>query len=192
LDIPFEHRSWSVGKDLDRIRDYNPLGRVPALLLDTGESLIDSAAILDYLDDLVGASRALVPARGEQRRATLRLMALAVGAAEKGAQQVYERVFRPADKRHQPWLDRLALQTLGALAELERCCAQRPGRWLIMDQMTQADITVACAVTFLDAAVATATSAASHPALRTLVERCELRAEFAATRMAWTAPVGAE
>jgi drug/metabolite transporter (DMT)-like permease len=53
LKIPFEHRNWSVGKDFDRIREFNPLGRVPTLVLDDGESLIESAAILDYLDDLV-------------------------------------------------------------------------------------------------------------------------------------------
>ena len=50
LAIPFEHRNWSVGKDFDRIREFNPLGRVPTLVLADGESLIESAAILDYLD----------------------------------------------------------------------------------------------------------------------------------------------
>ena len=32
LDLPFEHGNWSVGKDFDRIREYNPLGRVPVLV----------------------------------------------------------------------------------------------------------------------------------------------------------------
>jgi len=41
LDLPFEHRNWSVGKDFDQIRRYNPLGRVPTLVLDDGESLIE-------------------------------------------------------------------------------------------------------------------------------------------------------
>jgi glutathione S-transferase len=55
LGIPFEHGNWSVGKDFERIRHYNPLGRVPTLVLDNGEVLIESAAILDYLDELAGA-----------------------------------------------------------------------------------------------------------------------------------------
>ena len=29
LDIGYEHADWSVGRDFDRIRAYNPLGRVP-------------------------------------------------------------------------------------------------------------------------------------------------------------------
>lgn len=191
LGIPFEHRDWSVGRDFERIRAYNPLGRVPTLVLDSGETLIESAAILDYLDELAGPERALLPAAGAARRTALRLMAIATGAAEKGALQVYERVFRPPDKAHQPWLDRLRTQVGGALAELERCCVPHPGQWLIAGRMTQADITVTCAVTFLDGAVALAAGAESYPALRALVTRCEGLPEFAATRIAWSAPASA-
>jgi glutathione S-transferase len=39
LEIPFEHRNWSVGKDFELIRRYNPLGRVPTLVLDDGDAL---------------------------------------------------------------------------------------------------------------------------------------------------------
>src|SRR5258708_24489147 len=102
LGIGFEHRDWSVGRDFDRIRAYNPLGRVPTLLADDGETLIDSAAILDYLDDLVGPARALLPAGGAARRAALRVVAIAVGAAEKRGPQAYERGFRPYGTRHEP------------------------------------------------------------------------------------------
>ena len=54
LGIAFEHRSWSVGKDAEAIRAYSPQARVPALVLDDGEVLIESYTLLDYLDDLVG------------------------------------------------------------------------------------------------------------------------------------------
>ena len=37
LELPFEHANWSVGKDFDRIREYNPLGRVPTLVIGRGE-----------------------------------------------------------------------------------------------------------------------------------------------------------
>lgn len=188
LDLHFEHRDWSVGRDFDRIRAYNPLGRVPALVLDDGESLLESGAILDYLDELAGADRALLPRSGAPRRTALRLMAIATGAADKGALQVYERVFRPYEKRHEPWLERLRTQTYGALAELERCCALRPGQWLVGERLTQADITVCCAVTFLDAAVSLAATPERYPALRALVTRCEGLREFAQTRVAWSAP----
>jgi glutathione S-transferase len=84
LDIGYEHADWSVGRDFDRIRQYNPLGRVPTLVLDDGEVLSESAAILDYLDDRVGPARALLPAAGRERREALKQMAMAIGAAEKG------------------------------------------------------------------------------------------------------------
>src|SRR5580698_7537047 len=90
LELPFEHANWSVGRDFERIRQKNPLGRVPALVTDDDEILIESAAILDYLDELVGAERALLAPSGQVRRRALSLMAIATGAAEKGVQQVYE------------------------------------------------------------------------------------------------------
>jgi glutathione S-transferase len=67
--LPFEHRDWSVGRDFERIRRFNPLGRLPTLVLDDGTSLVESAAILDYLDELVGPERALLPGAGPVRRA---------------------------------------------------------------------------------------------------------------------------
>jgi len=192
LGIGFEHRNWSVGRDFDRIRAYNPLGRVPTLVSDDGDTLIDSAAILDHLDELAGPSRALLPGSGAPRRAALRLMAIAIGAAEKGALQVYERVFRPAEKWHEPWLERLRVQVHGALSELERSCAARRGGWLVGERMTQADISVTCATTFLDGALSAPPGPEQYPALHALTGRCESLPEFRATRMAWSAPAAAE
>lgn len=187
-DLPFEHRDWSVGKDFKLISAYNPLGRVPTLVLDEGEALIESGAILDYLDELAGPARALLPPAGAARRSVLRLMAIATGAAEKGVLQVYERVFRPYEKRHEPWLERLRVQTHAALAELERSCALRADEWLVGERMTQADITTSCSVTFLDSAASLAAAPEQYPALRALVTRCESLPEFAQTRVAWSAP----
>jgi glutathione S-transferase len=171
LGIDFEHRNWSVGKDFDRIRDYSPLGRVPVLVLDDGRALCESALILDWLDQQAGAEGALLPAQGEARLDALQLMALATGAADKGIQTVIERVFRPEEKRHAPWVARCLLQARGALAELDRACAARAGQWLVGDTMTQADITVACYTTYVHEAVPL--SLDEHPALRAHVARCE-------------------
>ena len=68
LDIPFEHADWSVGKDFERIRRHNPLGRVPTLVLDDGEALMETSAILDYLDERAGPERALLPRTGRDRQ----------------------------------------------------------------------------------------------------------------------------
>jgi glutathione S-transferase len=189
LGIPFEHANWSVGKDYERIREFNPLVRVPTLVLDDGTALMECAAILDHLDDGVGPSRALLPDSGRERRDALQIAAIAMGAAEKGREQVYERVFRPADKRHEPWLARCRAQMHGGLAELDARCASRgAGRWLVDEKITRADVMLGCAFTFLTESVGLTETEAPYAALRALVARCEALPEFAATRVAWSAP----
>lgn len=172
LNMPFEHRNWSVGKDQGDIRRYNPLGRVPTLVLDDGEALIESGAILDYLDETVGADRALLPRNGNNRRLALKLMGIATGAADKGVAQLYEGAFRPEEKRHEPWVERCRSQMHEGLAELDRHAATLDGKgWLIGTRMTQADITVSCAATFLHEALNL--DQGRYPSLMRQVARCE-------------------
>ena len=188
LEIPFEHRNWSVGKDFELIRRYNPLGRVPTLLSNEGDTLVDSAAILDYLDDSVGPDRALLPSTGKERREALRVMAIATGAAEKGVLQVYEGVFRPEEKRHQPWVERCRDQMHGALAELNRLAGVRAGDWLVGKRMTQADVTTGCVISFLSDALGVGRSGALYPYLTALSERCEALPAFEAVKAAFFSP----
>jgi glutathione S-transferase len=186
--MPFEHRAWSVGRDFDRIREYNPLGRAPTLVLDDGEVLTESAMMLDYLDDLVGAGRALIPATGRSRRDALRLVALATGAIDKAALIVLERIFRPVEMHSEPWLSRCRLQVEGALHELDGACAARAGHdWLVGDAMTHADIAVACFSTHLREALPL--DLAPWPALRAHVDRCEALPVFRAHYIPFDAPV---
>jgi glutathione S-transferase len=189
LGIPFEHVNWSVGKDFDRIRQYSPLGRVPTLVLDDGEVLVECSAMLDYLDDRVGPERALLPSSGAERRTALRLMSFAYGAAEKAREEIVDRVFRPADKRHAPWIERCRSQLRGALAELERHAAQkRDAQWLVGGRMTQADVYVSCIFTFLTEAVPAAFKPGDYPMLRAHVARVEAMPEFRELRAPWSAP----
>src|SRR3954466_4401010 len=81
--LPFEHRPWSVWGDAEKIAQYNPLRRVPTLLLEDGTSLVETFAIIDPLDDLVAPERALLPRTGKRRRDGLRVAALAAGVADK-------------------------------------------------------------------------------------------------------------
>jgi glutathione S-transferase len=186
LGLPFEHGNWSVGADFDRIRKYSPLGRVPVLVMDDGTVLVESGAILDALDGLVGPDKALLPPSGAKRREALRLMSLAIGAAEKARDQLYERMVRPPEKYHEPWVARCRDQMHGALRELDASCKPRGGRWLIDDRLSQADITVACICTFLaDSLIAL--DAGAYPAISAHVGRCEALPEFQATRAKWFA-----
>lgn len=86
----------------DSIRQQNPLGKIPALLLENGEALYDSRVIVEYLDFLAGGGR-LFPA-GEARFIALREQALADGIMDASLLQVYEGRFRPQDKHEQKWL----------------------------------------------------------------------------------------
>jgi glutathione S-transferase len=76
LGFQFEHDRRSVFGDFESMRTVNPLGRVPSLILPDGTALIDSAAILDWLDQTVGPSRALLPPDGAARQQALQRLAL--------------------------------------------------------------------------------------------------------------------
>lgn len=83
LGFDYEHLPFTTWSNFKEVRKVNPVGRVPALILDDGETLIDSGAILDYLDQLAGPARALVPMQEPQRHHTLKIIACAMGALEK-------------------------------------------------------------------------------------------------------------
>ena len=188
--MPFEQRAWSVGKDFDRIREYSPLGRAPTLVLDDGEVLTESAMMLDYLDDVVGPQRALMPASGLARRDAQRLIALATGAIDKAVLIVLERIFRPAEMHSEPWLSRCRVQVAGALDALENACAARAGHdWLIGDAMTHADIAVACFTTHLREALPL--ELAPWPVLQAHVGRCEALPVFRRHYLPFDPPVPA-
>ncbi len=186
--MAFEHRDWSVGKDQAAIRRYNPLGRVPTLVLEDGESLIESAAILDWIDEQAGPERALLPARGAARRRALQLMAIASGAADKAVSQLYEGAFRPPEKRHEPWVARCRSQMQDALAELDRQAVALPGEgwWLGGTQLSQVDITVSCVATFVHEALRLDPS--RYPSLMRRVKQCESLPAFRAHHLPFFTP----
>ena len=79
----------------DKIAPFNPLRRVPTLVLDDGEALIESTAILDYLDELAGVQDAMIAENGLERRRDLRICALATGLGDiQAVSLLYERVLR--------------------------------------------------------------------------------------------------
>lgn len=175
--IAFEHRAWSVGADFDRIREYSPLGRVPVLVFDDGEVLVESSSILDWIEHETDGAP-LLPAGGADRREAMRLIGLASGAADRGVAMVLERIFHSREARSQALLERSVKQIEGTYDALDAACAARPGQWLVGDAMTLADITVACYVTHGRAAAPVELS--RWPALLAHVERCEALDVFAA------------
>ena len=190
LGLGFEHRNWSVGRDFERIREYNPLGRVPTLVLDDGEVLAESGVILDWIDEHVGPERALLPRVGADRRRALQIMAIATGAADKGVAQLYEGAFRPPEKRHEPWVARCRTQMEAGLAALDDICGKATGEWLLGDRMGQVDITLTAVSTFLHESLQL--DASRHPALARRTAKGEALAPFREFHQPFFVPKGGE
>lgn len=119
LGLPFEHRPVSVFRAYDEFRAINPVVKAPTLICDDGTVLMDSGLILDYAESLAEPARSLMPERPAERPRTLRLIGLALAACEKTVQIIYERMLRPAEKQHEPWIERVTAQLTAAYRELE-------------------------------------------------------------------------
>lgn len=178
LGFDYEHDTRSVFGDFDEVRRINPAGRIPALILDDGDALVDSAAILDWLDETVGPERALVPKGGRERRSALRRIALATSAIDKIGAAAYERIMRPPQLRWPDWIARCRAQGLGALGALEE--ESRP----VPTALDQATVTTFCAFAYTRMADPEMAPAGRFPALDALHAYLEGRPEFAATRPA--------
>jgi len=175
LGFEYRHDTRSVFADFDAMRKVNPLGRIPSLVMDGGETLIDSAAILDWLDETVGPERALLPRSGAERRRALRLIALATGAIDKAGAATYERVVRPAAARWPDWIERCRTQAAGAIEAL----GAEP--WPASTRLDQPQITVACMIRYVRMADPDLLPVGRYAALDGLAERLETRPEFRAT-----------
>jgi len=119
--IPYEHEDLNGYANPVRARDLNPVGKVPVLVLDDGERLIDSSAILDYINELVGPKRALIPASGAARRAALRLSAIATTVCEQITARYLERQ-RQHGSPQPELLERYDKQIIGGLKALDVAC----------------------------------------------------------------------
>jgi glutathione S-transferase len=105
------------------VREQNPLGKVPLLVLDDGSTLYDSRVILEYLDHLAGGGK-IIPTEPKARFDALRLQALADGLMDASILIVYEGRYRSAEKHEEKWLELQAGKVDRALAALE---ASPPG-----------------------------------------------------------------
>lgn len=174
--VPYEHRPWSTFADEAKLGAYNPLRRVPTLVLDDDEALIESASILDYLDEMAGPDRSLIPARGIERRSALKVCALATGLCDKMVSLVYERVLHQAIS--DVWVERCERQIGDVLDALEVSCARRPAAFWFGDRPGHADVAVTCALRFLGEAHPAIAARAKWPALAAHAAKCEAMETF--------------
>jgi glutathione S-transferase len=167
-----------VWGDADRIAAYNPLRRVPTLVLEDGTVLVETFAIVDVLDDRVAGERALLPRSGPLRSDGLRIAGMSAGLADKAVSLLYEPMFRnaPSDR----WMDRCRHQIADTLALLERERTPRSSPFWLGSALTHADIAFTCALRFVREAHPGLFDAERHPALTDQAARCEGLAEFQA------------
>jgi glutathione S-transferase len=124
LKLPFESDKVFVFKELDAVRRHNPLVRIPILVLDDGENLVESGAILDEVDQMVGPEERLTPSHGPLRRRVVQTAAIALACAEKAQWAFYEDRVRPAEKVHTPWIEHNDRQVLGGFKQLNMAAAE--------------------------------------------------------------------
>ena len=178
--MPFERNTLSVFSQAKKMQKINPLIRIPSLELASGEILIDSWAILDYLDALAGPARALTPSNGPERRKVLQSVALAVGTAEKAGAVVYERHFHTGKMLSKEWEERCLDQVNSGLEQLEKNCGTP---WFSDLHMSQADVTIGCMIGYLKLRLPEAFPASRYPKLHGLALHCEMREEFVKSRI---------
>jgi glutathione S-transferase len=174
--ITFDHKPWSTFGDAEKIAPYNPLRRVPTLVLDSGEALIESHIILDYLDELVGEDKAMIAPHGAERRRHLRLSALATGLGDKSVSLVYESVLRKEQLKL--WVERCEAQVSGALEVLDKERAAVTTPYFFGERIGHSDIAVACVLRFTTEAHPHLYNTTRFPALAAHAARCEALPAF--------------
>ena len=174
--IPFTHSSMSTQNNRAEIAKLNPLVRVPTLVLDDGEVLTECFAIVDHLDEMVGETRALMPRSGAQRRAVLRITALAAGLADKSVALYYEHTMHEVPSA--AWSERCRGQVVDTLAALEAERAKGSDAFWFGPALSHADIALACGVRFTRRAHGALFDETRYPALAAHAARCEALEAF--------------
>ncbi len=182
--VAFEHRPWSVMGDADKIRPFNPLLRVPTLVRDDGSVLVETLAILDFVDSLAPAGKALVSASQPERSAVLRICGFASGISDAAVSLFYELKLHAETSAMLVERRRGQLRDTLVLLEGE---APASGFWF-GDRLTHADIAVAAAIGHLAGALPDLFSRERTPRLAAHAERAEALPEFRAIYQPFIAP----
>jgi glutathione S-transferase len=179
MGIPFEHRSISVFRTFAQFAALNPVVKAPSLICDDGLVLMDSQLILDYAETLPDCRRTLMPTQSAERRRALRAIGLSLAAADKAVQLLYERVVRPVEKAHAPWVERQTGQMLAAFDGLEAEMQRSPFP-VAHAAIDQAGVTAAVVWHFTRRILPEVVDPARFPLLQRHSEAAELLPEFVA------------
>lgn len=184
LGLSYERKRVATEEDGDFIREHNPLGRVPALIVTAqagadGYVIVDSAMIIDYALEIATNGHSLLASAGVQRRNVLYLSALATGVMEKIVAAAYEVRMRPKEYVYSPYLERLQGQAIAGLVELNSRVNQP---YFGGDVPCLADVNAVIAYDQMKIVAPEILKQTALPGLSTLSERANQLAAFAATR----------
>jgi glutathione S-transferase len=130
-----------------KIRESNPLGKVPCLIMEDGGAVFDSRVIVEYLDTITPIAR-LIPANGRERAEVRTWEALADGVLDAAILVRLEQTQRPREQQSEKWIARQMDKIHAGLAAMSRGLAEKP--WCNGQTYTLADIAVGCALGYLD------------------------------------------
>lgn len=176
--IPYEYEVQRGSAPGSPVPQFNPLGKVPTLVLDDGRGLYDSPVIVEYLDTM-GEGPRLIPELPAERIVVKQWEALGDGIAEAAVHINHERR-EPAEKQKDPaWFQRQRDKVDRGLAVMEKDLGK--GEFCFGGRFTLADIAAGYALGYLDFAVADIEWRKGHPALARLAERLYARPSFGTT-----------
>lgn len=176
--IDVQYQRIDLAQDLEFLRQYNPLGKIPCLLADERSALFDSRVIVEYLDNLTPVHR-LIPPTGRQRVDVRTLEAMADGLLDAAVLVRQELNARSPSERSQAWIDRQRGKIDAALAALEAWLGE--DAWLVDGRYSLADIATGCALGYLDFRFPDIAWRARHPRLATYADKLNARPSFADT-----------
>ena len=175
--LPYEFIEESAWNATTTVPRYNPLNKVPALVMDDGESIYDSRVICEYLDAISGGS--LLPADAAARAHVRRYEALGDGIADAGITAFLERK-REGSRQDAAWIARQLDKVNAAIGAIGRELGDKP--YIGGDRMNLADIACACALFWAEFRMPELGWRQSNPKLKAWAERMEMRPSFSATR----------
>jgi glutathione S-transferase len=184
--IAFEHRPWSVFGDGERVRAFNPLMRVPTLVLADGEAILDSHAMIDHIESLTPDGEAMLPRHEPARRRALRIMSLALGLAEQAVSLFYE--VRLHETVSDVLTARRQRQITDAAAALEAASAALTTPFHGGDRIGHADIAVAVCFQFVKEAHPGLLDMTQSPALSRFSAQAEALPAFQTIRQPFIPP----
>ncbi|MBT9567236.1 MAG: glutathione S-transferase [Thiobacillus sp.] len=159
------------------VAKFNPLGKVPVLVLEDGVSVFDSRVIVEYLDNLTPVAH-LIPSDSKSRMIVRGVEALADGVTD-AAVLVFLEKKRPAEQQSADWLG-LQMRTLtSGLEALSEALGENP--WFLGNSMTLADVACGCMLGYLDFRFNEIDWRTAHPNLAKLEAKLAARPSFAET-----------